>query len=83
MHRFAIGYHRQKHSKRTFSTSLTEIEGIGPARAKALMSTFRSIKRISQAEIEELLGVAGMTLPAAEAVYNHFHNENDDKVQKD
>ena len=38
---------------------------------------------ISQAEIEELLGVAGMTLPAAEAVYNHFHNENDDKVQKD
>ena len=83
VHRFAIGYHRQKHSKRTFSTSLTEIEGIGPARAKALMSTFRSIKRISQAEIEELLGVAGMTLPAAEAVYNHFHNENDDKVQKD
>ena len=51
VHRFAIGYHRQKHSKRTFSTSLTEIEGIGPARAKALMSTFRSIKRISHAEI--------------------------------
>ena len=76
VHRFAIGYHRQKHSKRAFSTSLTEIEGIGPARAKSLMTTFKSIKRIRQAEVEELLGAAGMNLPAAEAVYNHFHRDD-------
>ncbi len=75
VHRFAIGYHRQKHSKRSFSSSLTEIEGIGNTRAKALMTTFKSLKRIKEAEIEELLGVKGMTLPTAQAVYDHFHTE--------
>ena len=73
VHRFAISYHRQKHSKRSLGSSLTEIEGIGPSRAKALLATFKSIKRIKEAEIEELMGVKGMTMPAAQAVYNHFH----------
>ncbi len=81
VHRFAIGYHRQKHGKRSFSTSLTEIDGIGPARAKALLSTFKTIDRIRQAEVEELIQVKGMTEPAAQAVYDYFHNEkNDDKA---
>ncbi len=79
VHRFAIGYHRQKHSSRTFSSSLTEIEGIGPTRAKALLSTFKSIKRIKEAEIEELMKVKGITLPAARSVYNYFHEEKEDE----
>lgn len=79
VHRFAISYHRQKHSKRSFNSSLTEIDGIGPARAKALMTTFKSVKRIKEAEIEELMGVKGMNLPAAEAVYNFYHKERETK----
>lgn len=80
VHRFAITYHRQKHSKRSFATSLTEIEGIGPTRAKALMTTFKTIGRIREAEVEELLQVKGMTLPAAEAVYHYYRkNKNTDE----
>ncbi len=79
VHRFAISYHRQKHSKRSFNSSLTEIDGIGPARAKALITTFKSVKRIKEAEIEELMGVKGMNLPAAEAVYNFYHKERETK----
>ena len=83
VHRFAIGYHRQKHSKRSFATSLTEIEGIGPSRAKALMTTFKTVSRIKEAEPEELMQVKGMTRPAAEAVYHYYHKtaENADEDQ--
>lgn len=76
VHRFAIGYHRQKHSSRSFRSSLTEIDGIGETRAKALMSAFKSIKRIREAEIEELAGVKGMTMPAAEAIYKFYHKKD-------
>ncbi len=78
VHRFAIGYHHSKHSKRSLHSSLTEIDGIGVTRAKALLSTFKTIRRIKEAEIEELLGVKGMTLPAAQAVYDYYHAEKDD-----
>ena len=76
VHRFAIGYHRQKHSKRSFSSSLTEIEGIGATRAKALLSVFKTITRIKQAEVEELMQVKGINRPAAEAVYAYFHSDD-------
>ena len=75
VHRFAIGYHRQARKKKAFSGSLTEIEGIGKERAKALLLYFRTIKRISTAEIEELMQVKGMNRPAAEAVYNYYHKD--------
>lgn len=77
VHRFAIGYHRKKHSRRTFASSLTEIEGIGEKRAKVLLSTFKTLERIKNAEIEELMGVDGMTRPAAEAVYEYFHGNDE------
>ncbi len=72
VHRFAIGYHRQARSKKAFSSSLTEIDGIGEERAKALLSYFKTITRIKEADIEELLQVKGMNRPAAESVYNHY-----------
>ena len=75
VHRYAIGYHRKKHSKRSFAMGLTDIEGIGPTRAKALMLRFRTTERIKSAEIEELMKVRGMTRPAAESVYNYYHKE--------
>ena len=77
VHRFAIGYHRTARKKKTIATSLTDIEFIGQERAKALLSRFKTIKRISQAEVEELLQTEGMNRPAAEAVYRYYHPENE------
>lgn len=73
VHRFAIGYHKLRHKKRSFTSSLTEIEGIGETRAKALLRVFQTVRAISEADVEELLKVKGMTRPAAEKVYEHFH----------
>lgn len=73
VHRFAIGYHRTARKKKNLSSSLTQIEGIGEERAKALLLYFKTIKRIKQADVEELLHVKGMNRPAAEAVYEYYH----------
>ena len=75
MHRFAIGYHRQRRSRQGIATTLTEIPGVGPARAKLLFRQFKTLKAISDATEEELAGLEGMTRPAAAAVYRHFHPE--------
>lgn len=66
VHRFAITFHRQQRKKNSLSSTLLDIEGIGPARAQALLRRFGSVKRIGQASVEELLSVKGMTHPAAE-----------------
>ena len=78
VHRFAIGYHRTARKKKSLSSTLTDIEGIGKERAAALLSAFRTIKRIKEADTEELMQVNRMTRPAAEAVYRHFHNDGRD-----
>lgn len=75
VHRFAILYHRTSRKKSTISTSLTSIEGIGENRAKALLKQFKTITRIKEASMDELLSVKGMTEPAAAAVYNFYHSE--------
>ena len=81
VHRFAIGYHRTARKKHTMSSALTDIDGIGTGRARALLSYFKTLKRIREADIEELLRVPEMTRPAAEAVYRCFHSaqENADE----
>lgn len=81
VHRFAIGYHKLKHKKRSFSSGLTEIDGIGETRAKSLLRVFQTVRAISEADVSELARVKGMTLPAAEKVYEHFHSEDFDKLR--
>ena len=75
VHRFAIGYHRASRKKHTISSTLTEIEGVGIERAKSLLSYFKTIRRIKEADVEELLQADKMNRPAAEAIYRHFHPE--------
>lgn len=75
VHRWAIGYHRQSRKKRAFSSSLTQIAGIGPARAKALLRHFQTVAAIRGAALEELAAAPGMTRPAAERVYAYYHAE--------
>lgn len=75
VHRFAIGYHRQQRKKSSISSTLTSIEGIGEARAKALMKHFKTVTAISEADLAELEGAPGMTKPAAMRVYEFFHQD--------
>lgn len=75
VHRFAIGYHRQQRKKSAISSTLLSIEGVGPARAKALLKHFRTVGAVGEASLEELEGAPGMTKPAAKKVYDYFHGE--------
>lgn len=74
VHRFAIGYHHQRRKNATFKSSLTDIDGIGTVRAKALLKHFRTITNIRNADLEELELCPKMTHDAAVMVYNYFHN---------
>ncbi len=70
-HRFAITYHRQKRSKRTVKTGLTEIEGVGEKTAQKLLKTFGSVDQIKKTTIEELQKELGEKL--GERVYIYFN----------
>ncbi|HJC33443.1 MAG TPA: excinuclease ABC subunit UvrC [Candidatus Mediterraneibacter faecipullorum] len=72
-HRFAIEYHRQLRGKGQVHSILDDIEGIGPARRKALMREYLSLDEIKKASVEELSKIPSMNEKAAESVYNFFH----------
>lgn len=72
-HRFAIEYHRQLRSKNQVHSILDDIEGVGPARRKALIKNFKDIEQIRNAGREELEGVEGITKAVAEKIYDFFH----------
>lgn len=76
VHRFAITYHRKTRAKGMTGSSLTQIEGIGETRAKALLKHFKTITAIKNASEEELAAVNGMTKSAARAVYRAYHEES-------
>jgi excinuclease ABC subunit C len=74
-HRFAIEYHRSLRSKSQVHSVLDDIDGIGPARRKALMRSFSSLDNIRGATVEELAAIDTMNQSAAEAVYGFFHKK--------
>ncbi len=59
-HKAAIEYHRQRRSKRTISSELDDLEGIGPIKKKRLLTKFGSVKAIKAATIEQLKEVDGI-----------------------
>ena len=71
-HRFAIEYHRKLRSKGQVRSILDDIEGIGPARRKALLRAFGSVENIREAGLEELKAVDTMNEASAINVYNFF-----------
>lgn len=74
-HRFAIGYHRSLHSKTAFKSELDDIEGIGKIRKQNLMKHFKTIDKIKEATIEELMEVPSMNRNSAEELYNHWRKK--------
>jgi excinuclease ABC subunit C len=74
-HRFAITYHRKLRSRRNLVSVLDHIAGIGEKRRKALWEYFGNLSKIKAASVEELAATPGMTLPAAQAVYDFFRKK--------
>ncbi len=72
-HRFAIEYHRSLRSKAQVTSRLDAIPGVGPARKKALMRSFRSIEEISAATPEQLAAVPGIPARQAQEIWKYFH----------
>lgn len=69
-HRFAITFHRQRRQKKTFSSELDRLPGVGPVRKKKLLAAFHNLERIKNATVEELARVVGEK--TASAIKSHF-----------
>ncbi|MDG7743726.1 excinuclease ABC subunit UvrC [Streptococcus pneumoniae] len=67
VHRFAITFHRQLRSKNSFSSQLDGIDGLGPKRKQNLMRHFKSLTKIKEASVDEIVEV-GVPRAVAEAV---------------
>ena len=67
-HRFAITFHRERRSKKSVSSALDLVPGIGPKRRRMLIRRFGSVRGISGASVEEVASVPGMTLTLARKV---------------
>jgi excinuclease ABC subunit C len=74
-HRFAIGTHRAKRAKSLTSSPLDEIDGIGPARKRALLNHFGSGRAVTRAGLSDLESVKGVSKELARKIYEHFHEK--------
>ena len=72
VHRFAITFHRQLRSKNSFSSQLDGIEGLGPKRKQLLMKHFKSLTKIKEATVDEIVEV-GIPRAVAETVQAKLH----------
>lgn len=77
VHRFAVSYHHAKHKKSSFSSSLLQIDGIGPKKAKALLKHFKTIAKLKEAQPDEMEKVPGIGAKDAKAVFAYFHSAQD------
>lgn len=68
VHETAIGYHKKLRDKEVTKSALDEIEGIGPAKKKALLMKFGSVEKISKASLQELMEVKGITKQIAKKI---------------
>jgi excinuclease ABC subunit C len=74
-HRFAITYHRVVRGKRALSSVFDEVPGIGPARKKALLKRFGSVRRIREASVEEVAATPGVGQEVADRLKKHLARE--------
>ena len=72
-HRFGIEHHRNRRSKGALKTELENISGVGEQTIVDLMKTFKTVKRIANAKLDELESVVGVS--RANKVYNYYHKE--------
>lgn len=73
VHRFAIGFHKKRRSKKMLNSELMAIDGIGQAKANALLKHFKTVKAIKNATVEQLCEVSGINEALAQNIYNEFN----------
>lgn len=76
-HRFAVDFHRNKRSKRTIQTELTQIDGIGEKTAQQLLKTFGSVKSVRETSLEDLQAEIGDK--TGKKVYAYFHSSGSEE----
>ena len=79
VHRFAITFHRQLRSKNSFSSQLDGIEGLGPKRKQNLMKHFKSLTKIKEASVDEIVDV-GVPRTVAEAVQRKLNPQEEEEL---
>ncbi len=72
-HRFAVGFHRQRRDAKARESIFDTLQGVGPARRRALLQHFGSAERFLAATQEELEGVPGMPAKTARSIYAQLH----------
>ncbi len=72
-HRFAVGFHRQRRDARARESLFDRLEGVGPARRRALLRHFGSTEQVVAASQEELEGVPGLPARTARSIYAQLH----------
>ncbi len=72
-HRFAITFHRKRRSAGQVNSVLDNIKGVGSKTAEALLKHFKSVKRLREATLEDIVAIVGTS--RARAVYDYLHNE--------
>jgi excinuclease ABC subunit C len=77
-HRFAVGFHRQRRSKRTIQTGLEDIQGVGPRTAQKLLRNFGSMTQLRNASMEQVAKVVGKSV--AERVVAHLSGSGSNPV---
>ena len=79
VHRFAITFHRQLRSKNSFSSQLDGIDGLGPKRKQNLMKHFKSLTKIKEASVDEIVEV-GVPRTVAEAVQRKLNPQEEEEL---
>lgn len=74
VHRFAITYQQKLQSKKLLNRELTQINGIGEKKANALLKHFKTISRIKNASVTQLMEVKGINEVNAQNIRNYFDN---------
>ena len=74
VHRFGITHHRNRRSKGVMKTELSDIKGIGQTTADELLRTFKSVKQIKEASLEDLKNSIGLS--RAKKIYDYFNLKN-------
>jgi excinuclease ABC subunit C len=75
-HRFAITFHRERRKKRTLTSRLDEIPGVGPTRRDRLLRVFGSVDRIREATAEDIRSKSGVPAALAEDIYKFLNSES-------
>ena len=74
-HRFANAYRKQQMKQKSYSSTLTEVPGVGPKTAKALLAQFKSVGAVKDATPDQLENTPGVGKQLAQTIYEYFHRE--------